>query len=297
MKPFHLLIMLFAIAIWGINFVAIKLALQGVTPIELCAARFLLATFPALFFVKRPQTSLKVLFSYGLIMFALQFTLLFAGMDAGISAGLASLLLQTNVFFTLILAVFLLKEKLTRWQLTGASIAFSGIGLVWINLSGKISPLGFMLVIAAAFCWAIGNLLSKQVKGGGLLSLVVWGSAIAVGPLCLLVYLTEGMSAIKDAVTHLSWVSFLAISFIAYPSTLLGFGIWNFMIRKYSVSTVSPFTLLVPVFGMLSSALILHESLPLWKIIAAFLVISGLCINSIIPRFFEDKSLPQTQVD
>lgn len=159
----HIALAIAVAMIWGLNFVMIKAGLEELPPILLCALRFFFAAFPAIFFIKRPTIAFHQVMAFGLTMFALQFTLLFFGMAAGASPGLASLLLQIQVFFTVLLAALFLDEKPSGWQITGAIIAFCGIGLVAANVGGDISVMGMVLIIAAAASWGAGNLISKRL--------------------------------------------------------------------------------------------------------------------------------------
>jgi O-acetylserine/cysteine efflux transporter len=154
MHPQHIALAIAVAVIWGFNFVMIKAGLEELPPILLCALRFFFAALPAVFFIRRPNIAFRQVVAFGLVMFALQFTLLFLGITAGTTAGLASLLLQVQVFFTILLAVMFLHEKPSVWQIAGAVISFSGIGLVAVNLGGDISALGMGLIIAAAAAWA-----------------------------------------------------------------------------------------------------------------------------------------------
>ena len=117
------------------------------------------------------------------------------------------------------------------------------------------------------------------------LALVTWGSLLAAPPLLLVSLLIEGPSAVTAAIAQLNWLSIGAVLFQAYPTTVLGFGIWALLMRKYPVATVAPFSLLVPVAGMFSAALVLGEALPWWKMMAGALVMCGLALNQFGPRF------------
>lgn len=267
------------VAIWGFNFVVIKVGLKEIPPILLCALRFFLSAFPAVFFIKRPAVPFRSVMAFGLVMFASQFALLFSGMYAGTTAGMASLVLQVHVFFTVALAVVFLAEQPSIWQIIGALTAFSGIGLVAAHTGGEISALGLILIVAAAASWGIGNLIAKKLGKVDMLALVVWGSLVAWPPLLLLSYLLEQDSWSLEGMAHLSWPTIGAVGYIAYLSTLLGFAVWSWLLSHYPAATVAPFTLLVPVFGFTSSALALGEPLYPWKLAAAILIIAGLCIN------------------
>ena len=263
MRLRHLLLALGIVFIWGVNFAIIKLGLRQVSPLALGVARFVLAAFPWVFFIPRPKVPLRLIALYGLLIFAMQFGFLFTGMKLGMSAGLSSLILQLQVFFTIGLSVLLLGERPTIWQLAGALLAFAGVGVVAFNVGGDVSVIGLVLLVAAAASWGGGNIVSKRISQlsttPNVLGLVVWGS--------------------------LDWVSVGSIAYIVYLSTLLGFAVWASLLAQYPVSTVAPFTLLVPVFGFLGSAVLLGEPLQGWKLGASSLVIAGLCINLFGSRF------------
>ncbi|WP_442498398.1 EamA family transporter [Methylobacter sp. sgz302048] len=275
----HIALAILIIAIWGFNFVVIKVGLKELPPILLCAVRFFLAAFPAVFFIRRPAVPFYQVMAFGLVMFVFQFALLFSGMYAGTTAGLASLVLQVHVFFTVVLAVVFLAEQPSVWQVIGALTSFSGIGLVAANTGGEISAFGLALIVGAAVSWGVGNLLSKKLGKVDMLALVVWGSLVAWPPLLLLSYLLEQGSWSPEGFSHLSWSTIGAVGYIVYPATLLGFAVWSWLLSHYPAAMVAPFTLLVPVFGFASSALVLGEPIHQWKIAAAVLIIAGLCIN------------------
>jgi len=287
MRPRHLLLALTIVLIWGVNFAIIKLGLRQVSPLALGVARFVLAAFPWVFFIKRPNVPLRLLAAYGLLTFSLQFGFLFTGMKLGMSAGLSSLILQLQVFFTIGLSVLLLSERPTVWQVTGALLAFAGVGFVALHVGGEVTAIGLVLLVAAAASWGAGNIVSKLISQRYLdvsvIGLVVWGSLLALPPL-LAVALVLDHDAFVASFTGLDWISVGAIAYIVYLSTLFCFASWSGLLARYPVSTVAPFTLLVPVFGFLGSAVLLGEPLQGWKLVASGLVIAGLCLNLFGPR-------------
>jgi O-acetylserine/cysteine efflux transporter len=279
MKPTDILIALAVVTIWGFNFVVIKIGLQGLPPIMFTSLRFIFAALPVVFFIKRPAVPWKLLVGYGLFQFAIQFTLLFSGMKLGLPPGLASLVIQLQAFFTIGLAVLLLGERPLITQLMGALVALSGMVLVAMHLEAKATVIGFLLVVAAGFSWGVANIFTKKIGRINPLALVVWGSLLASPPLVLASLLVEGPGAWSDALSRLNWLSVGAVLFQSYPNTILGFGIWSMLMRRYPAVTIAPFTLLVPVAGMLSASLILDEPLQWWKITAGWLVLGGLALN------------------
>ncbi|MFC7514429.1 EamA family transporter [Herbaspirillum sp. GCM10030257] len=279
MKPADILLALLVVVIWGFNFVVIKVGLQDLPPVLFSALRFACAALPMVFFVRRPAVPWRLLAGYAIFQFALQFTLLFSGMKLGFPPGLASLVVQLQAFFSIGLAVMLLGERPMKAQLLGALIAFSGMGLVAMHLQATTTIIGFLLVIAAAFSWGVGNIFTKRMGKVDALALVVWGSLLAAPPLFVASLLIEGPYAIATAFSRLNWLSIGAVLFQSYPTTILGFGIWSVLMRRYPTATIAPFSLLVPVAGMISASLVLGEPLQWWKIAAGMLVLCGLALN------------------
>lgn len=279
MKPSDILIALLVVLIWGFNFVVIKIGLQGLPPILFTALRFVFAALPLVFFVKKPDVPWRLLVAYALFQFALQFTLLFSGMQLGLPPGLASLVIQLQAFFTIGLAVLLLGERPRIAQLAGASVAFCGMGLVAAHLEAKTTLIGFAMVAAGGLCWGIANIVAKKIGKTNPLALVVWASLLASPPLLIASLMFEGLHAWEAAAARLNWISAGAVLFQSYPNTLLGFGIWSTLMRKYPAAVIAPFTLLVPVAGMLGAAAVLGEPLQWWKLAAGALVLAGLALN------------------
>jgi O-acetylserine/cysteine efflux transporter len=279
MKPADIVLALMVVAIWGFNFVVIKIGLQGLPPVLFTALRFAFAALPLAFFIPRPRIPLGLLAGYGLFQFALQFTFLFTGIGLGFPPGLASLVIQLQAFFTIGLAVLLLGERPRVEQLAGAAIALAGMALVAFHLDAKPTLIGFGLIVAGGLCWAAANILTKKMGAVNPLGLVTWGALVATPPLLAVSLLLEGPRAWHSAYTHLTWTSAGAVLVQSYPNTLLGFGIWSMLMRRYSTATVAPFSLRVPVAGMVSAALVLDEPLQWWKIAAGLLVLGGLALN------------------
>jgi len=286
MTPIDILIALGLVSVWGFNFVVIKIGLQDLPPVLFTALRFLFAALPLVFFIKRPDTTWKLIIAYGMFQFALQFTLLFSGIKLGLPAGLASLVIQLQAFFTIGLAVLMMGERPRAIQLVGALVAFSGMALVAANLEGKATLIGFVLVVLGGVSWAFANIATKKMGKVNALSLVVWGSLVATPPLFLASWLMEGAVKWQLAADAFTLKTLMTILFQSYPNTILGFGIWSMLMKKYEAATIAPFSLLVPVAGMTSAALILDEQLHWWKIAAGLLVLSGLALNQFGARIW-----------
>lgn len=284
MKPLHLAAALLMVTVWGLNFVVIRWGLDQVPPLTLTLLRFALAAYPALLLVARPRARLAQVAAYGLFAFALQFGLLFAGMAAGMPTGLASLVIQMQAFFTIGLAMVLTPERPAPAQAAGAAVAALGVLLVGVHLPGG-TRLGLALVLAAALSWAVANLIVKRMSGGSAarpsepLAIVIWGSAAACVPLALAALALEGPARMRDAVAAMGATQWAGLAFQAWPTTLLAFGLWAWLLRLYPAALIAPFTLLVPVVGMTSAVWLLDDAVNWWKLAGAALVLLGLALN------------------
>lgn len=279
MTPKDLLLALLVIVVWGLNFVVIKVGLHGMPPMLMGALRFMLAAFPAILFVRRPQVPLRWMLAYGMTISVGQFAFLFYAMYVGMPAGLASLVLQSQVFFTLFFAALFLGERLRGSNLFGLLVAASGLVLIGLQGGQAMTLAGFALTIAAASMWALGNVVTRNLGKVNLVGLVVWGSLIPPLPFLALSLWLEGPELISQSLRSLSLDSLLVLAYLAFGATILGYGLWSRLLSRYPASQVAPFSLLVPVVGISSSALLLDERLGSLQMVGAALVMAGLLIN------------------
>jgi len=267
---------------WGVNFVVIKVGLAGAPPLLLGALRFLLAAFPAVLFVPRPKVKARWVLAYGLTICVGQFAFLFSAMHLGMPAGLASLVLQAQAFFTIGLAALVLGE---RWHLHGAAgllLAAGGLAIIGGARgagAGAVPAVGVALTLCAALAWAAGNLVTKAMGPVDLLSLVVWGALVAPIPFLALSWFLEGPQRMAASLSHLGLASVAAVAFLAFGATLLGYTLWGRLLARHSAARVAPLTLLVPVVGIASSALLLGERLSGAQAAGGLLVMAGLLVN------------------
>jgi len=280
----HALLALLVVAIWGTNFVVIKSALATLPPLLFAALRFTLAFLPAALFVARPRVPLRTLGAYGTLIGAGQFGLMFIAMRNDITPGLASLVIQTQVFFTIGLAMVFGRERLQRVQVVALALAAAGLAVIAWHTDAATTPLGLALVLAAALCWAGGNTVAQRAGKVPILGFMVWSSLFAVPPLLVLSLLLEGPSAMAQGLSRSHWGTWAAVLWQSLGNTLFGYGAWAWLMARYPAAAVSPLALLVPMFGMAASALLLAEGLPAWKLGAAALVIGGLALNLLWPR-------------
>ncbi|WP_184030282.1 EamA family transporter [Deinococcus budaensis] len=274
-----LLLALLITFVWGVNFVVIKWSVADASPLLVAALRFAVAAFPAVLFVPRPQVPARILWGYGLAVGVVQFGLLYLAVQLGMSAGVASLLMQTQAFFTALLAARFLGEPITPPQLLGMTLAFGGMGLIGASAGGDVTGLGLGLTLVAALGWAISNLLVRASGGANVFALVIWSSLIAPLPLTLLAGLTAGWEAVAHTLSSSGPAFWAAVLFMGLGNTVLGFGIWSLLIQRHGAARVAPLSLLVPVFGMLASAAVYREGFPALKALGAALVFGGLVLH------------------
>ncbi|ALB62775.1 Permease of the drug/metabolite transporter (DMT) superfamily [Cronobacter condimenti 1330] len=279
------LLALLVVLAWGVNFVVIKVGLHAMPPLLLAGLRFLLVAFPALLFVARPKVPLRLLLGYGLTISFGQFAFLFSAIKFGMPAGLASLVLQAQAFFTIVLGVFAFRERLQAKQLTGIALAIVGmLVLIEGSLNGQhVALIGFLLTLAAALSWACGNIFNKKIMQletpPAVMSLVVWSALIPVLPFFAASLFFDGAQTVIQSLVAIDSVTVLSLVYLAFVATILGYGIWGTLLGRYETWRVAPLSLLVPVVGLASAALLLNERLSLLQIVGALLVMAGLYIN------------------
>jgi len=271
-------------AVWGTNFVVIKVSLDAFPPFLFAALRFTFAFLPLAFFIPRPKVSWGNLCAYGVAIGVGQFGILFFAIDGRISPGLASLVVQTQVFFTIGLAMFFAKERLRLYQAVAVSIAMTGLGTIALHTDADTTFIGLALIVFAGLSWGIGNTVSRRAGSINMLSYVVWASAFSLPPLFLISWIFEGgweqMSASIISAPIGAWAG---VFWQSWGNTVFGYAAWAWLLSKHPAAVVAPAPLLVPIFGMGASAYFLSEPLPLWKILAAGLVITGLIVNLFWP--------------
>ena len=281
----HALLALAVMIVWGANFVVIRVGLQHLPPLLFATLRFTLVAFPAVFFLKRPAVPWRLLATYGVFIGAGQFGLLFIAMKSSITPGLASLVVQSQVFFTIGLAMAIDRERIRVFQIAALLLAFTGLGVILAHAGADAAtPLGLILTLGAAASWAGGNMMSKAAGRVNMLAFVVWSALFAAPPLLVLSLIFDGWPAIRQGVMHATPGTWAAVIWQSVGNSMFGYAVWGWLLARYPAATVTPMSLLVPVFGMAASAWLLAEPLPGWKIAAAALIMAGLVLNLIWPR-------------
>ncbi|WJV62472.1 EamA family transporter [Pectobacteriaceae bacterium CE70] len=282
-----MLLALCVVVIWGLNFVVIKIGLHDIPPFLLAGLRFLLVALPAIFFVPVPRLPFRWLVAYGITISFGQFAFLFCAIKLGMPAGIASLVLQAQAFFTLLIGALLLGERLKWNQVAGILVAAAGIVLLAESGTASSATVGvtqstLLLSLGAALCWACGNICNKLIMSRyriQIMSLVVWGALISVGPFLLCSWLFEGREVIVSSLVNIQLSTVLALIYLAFIATIIGYSIWGNLLARYETWRVAPLSLLVPVVGLLSAGVLLGETLSLLQITGTLLIMLGLLVN------------------
>lgn len=278
MRPREILLALFVVVAWGVNFVIIEVGLGTMPPLLLAALRFAVAALPAIF-IPRPAVPWPRFIFIGLVLFTGQFGLLFMSMKVGMPAGLASVVIQSQAFLTGPIAALVLGERISPRQMGGTAIAFLGLAAIATTAGGGgVTLVGLLLSLGAALCWAVGNVALRGAGKVDMFAMVTWLSIVPPLPLLALSYLFEGPQAIEAAVLHMGWVGVGAVAYIAIVSTNIGYGIWAYLLKLYPAAQVAPFSLLVPIVGIISAALLLGEQFGPVRLAGMVLVFAGLIV-------------------
>ena len=273
------------ILIWGLNFVVMKLGLQGLSPMLLGALRFALASLPLLLLVRPPRLPARWLLAYGLAQGLGQFGLLFSALQLGMTAGMASVVIQTQAFFTLLLAMPLLGERASVRQWVGLAVALAGLAAIGSAAGGpgQMTLVGFVLTLGAALMWAVSNLIGRlALRAGGAydpLGFIVWSSLAPILPFTALALWQDGPAAVWAQLGGLDARGLGAVLYLALLATVLAYSLWTRLLQRHAPARVAPWSLLVPVVGLWAAAMAFDERPLPQQWLGTGLVLLGLLIG------------------
>ncbi|RSC22406.1 EamA family transporter [Acinetobacter sp. FDAARGOS_515] len=279
--------------IWGINFYFMKVGISEISPMLLGCLRYVLVLLPALFFVAIPKVGWKWLLLYGFISNFSQFAFMFSAIATGMPTGLVALVVQSQAFFTVMIAVWVLKENASWNQWLAIVIASFGLALIALGQQHSHVPLlGLLLVLGSALSWACGNIVVKQIGQVNPIGLVVWGNILTPVWFLLLALHDQGWQGILADYSTLTWKGFTSAAFLAYFATIIGYGLWIYLLTRYPAAKISPLSLWVPVISMLFAAVFLDEQLNAWQWLGSGVIMCGLIVHLFGQKF---RLLLQTQ--
>ena len=281
MNAKHVVMAFFIVVLWGLNFVALKIAVLSLPPIFLAGLRFLLISIPWIFFVEKPKVSKRQFITLPITLGVLQYSLLYYGMSTGLSAGLSAVILQTQSFFTVIMSTILIKEKPRLNEILGLLIGALGVIILLINNNGDFKIESVLIILAAAISWGIANIQLKNLGNVNMVSFLIWISPFAAIVLFIISFILEYDLVLNIDFSNIEIKVFLSIFYTAYLSTVIGFTMWQYLLNKYKSVQITPYGLLVPVTGSIFGYIILSEVLEIYQIIAGIVIIIGLMVISL----------------
>lgn len=286
------------VLIWGSNFVVMKLGLQGLSPMMLGALRYICASLLFMPFIRRSVVPWRWLLVCGMLAFG-QFVFLFVGLQLGLPAGIASLVMQTQAFFTIVLASVLLHERPRAYQWGG--VAVSSIGLVLIasvhgDASGQMPLIGFLLALTGALSWAGANIgiryAMRASPGFDPLAFIVYSSAVPILPFFALAFVVDGWPAMSTMLLNIGGREIFAVVYLGMLATVLAYTLWTHLLMRHPAARVVPFSLLVPVVGISAASVAFEERMHAWQWAGAALVLAGLLLNQFGGRLLTWASAP-----
>ncbi|SDF14664.1 EamA family transporter [Pseudonocardia oroxyli] len=295
----HRLLAAFVAALWGGNFLAIHYGLEHFPPLFLAGLRMLVIAIPTLLFVPRPQVPTKWLVGYGLGFGTVQFLFLFVAMDVGMPTGLASLVLQASAPFTVLLGALFLREKLSVRQGVGIGLAVLGLAAIAFSRAQSAALLPVLLTLCGALGWAFGNLCSRLAGPPKPMHLTLWMCVIPPIPLIGASLLTEGpwagVRALGAAFSLDGLPGLGALVYLSVLATIVGSGIWTWLMRRYPAGVVAPYSLLVPVVGIALAALVLGERPSVTELVAAVVIVGGVLLGTPRPARVDPAEVVGTE--
>jgi O-acetylserine/cysteine efflux transporter len=274
----HAVLAIVVAVCWAVNFVVIDVGLESFPPLLFAALRFGLTALPAVFFVPRPDVRLRAVVAVGLFIGVGQFGVLFVAMNTGLPAGLASVIAPLQPMFTIPFAVIALGERPSLRQVIGVSLGVAGLGAIAVGRAHAVPLQAVALGVASAASWGCGNVVTRAARPKRPFSLLVYSSLVAPLPLLGLSSIFESTARWQDAVSSVGASGLAALAYVVVVSTFFGYGTWYWLMSRHTASTVAPFTLLVPVVGILTAWLVRGEH-PTWgELVGSLIVVLGLAL-------------------
>ncbi|MHA6195937.1 EamA family transporter [Pseudomonas wadenswilerensis] len=265
--------------LWGCNFTVIEWGLRSLDPYLLTLLRFTFCAIPLVFFVKRPAgISSGALALYGVLFGAGLWWVVNLAIYQGLSPGMSSVFLQFSAFFTIVLSSVFLREPIRVPHCCGMAFAAAGLLLLLLLDDQSSTASGIVLVLLAAVAWSLCNLLVKLKRPAEMIAFIIWSSLFSIPALFALTLASQGWSAFEGLAEGVAWEAVVSVLFQSYITTLLGYLVWNNLMKKYPAAQVAPLSLLVPVSGLIASYVLLGERLSAVQAVAIGLVLLGIVI-------------------
>ncbi len=278
MPPIGIAAALVTVVLWGVNFIAVKIAITEVPAIFVAALRFTILALILAPFLKLPRGHIRGVLEYAAIMGVGHFAVMFAALQyVDISTG--GIVLQLGTPFVVLLAWLMLKERFGVWRFAGMAIAFAGIGVL-VGLPGSgVEPVWLFGLVFAAFMWALSSIRAKQLAGVPLFTLIAWMAVLAAGPVYVLsaIFETGQVDALKSA----TWAFWGGLAYMIIASSIAGYGLWYWLIKRYDVTAVAPYNLLVPLIAATGGVTVLGDEITLVKLVGGGMIFGGVALITV----------------
>jgi len=283
MKPADIGIAVLVAVIWGLAFVASRLALDEFSPELMTTLRFSIAAIPCLF-VRRPKVSWRLLVATSFTLFLGQFLAQAFAIAHGVPVGLSSVIVQSQALFTIAFAALIYREIPTATQGVGIAVATMGLLMICGTVGHDFSVGAFAMLMICPISFAIGNLLLRQAKGAPMFELFAWLCLVAAVPLALLTLITNGPEPTWHALTHMSLQGLVCVLCLGSISTSIAYWLWGRLLRDHPAAQVVPFALLVPFVGAGASSIVFGEKFGTLRLAGMLTVIGGIAIMLLARR-------------
>jgi O-acetylserine/cysteine efflux transporter len=277
MKPFDVCLAVMVAVIWGLAFVASRIALDEFSPELMTTLRFAIAALPCLL-VPRPRVSWPVLIAISFTLFLGQFLAQAYGIAHGVPVGLSSVIVQSQALFTIGFAAIAFRELPSRRQTIGIAVASAGLLMICGTVGYDFSVGAFAVLMICPVSFAIGNLLLRRAQGVRMFDLFAWLCLVAALPLVVLTLLTNGPQATWHALAHMSLTGLVCMLALGGVSTSIAYWLWGRLLRDYSAAQVVPFALLVPFVGAAASSIVFGETFGPLRLAGMVTVVAGIAI-------------------
>ena len=277
MKAADVCIAVLVAVIWGLAFVASRLALDEFSPALMTALRFAIAAVPCLF-VRKPDVSWPLLIAISLTLFLGQFLAQAYGIAHGVPVGLSSVIVQSQALFTIAFAVIVYGERPTPMQTAGIAISVVGLLMICGTVGYDFSIGAFAILLISPVSFAIGNLLLRRAQGAPMFDLFAWLCLTSAIPMFALTLVTDGLEPTWHAVAHMSLTGLICMLSLGALSTSIAYWLWGRLLRDYPAAQVVPFALLVPFVGAGASSIVFGEKFGPLRLAGMVTVVGGIAV-------------------
>ena len=266
----------FAVAlIWGLNIAVIKVGVAEFPPIFMTGIRFLIVAMLLIWWVRPPWKQMRLIVLLSFITGGVHFGGVFFGLK-GVDVSIAAILILLGVPFSVLFARILLKERFGWKKICGMAVAFSGLLILLGEPATTSSPLHLIVFIVAIIAWGLGNTIIKMIGRINIFALNAWlGLFASVQLLFVSMFLETGQLAALQSASLSAWG---ALAYVVLMATVIGYGLWYYLVGKYDVTKVVPFNLLVPVIGVLAGVLLMGDELTLAQGTGGFISLIGVAM-------------------